>query len=145
MQKITVCGIAYKIESNERKIFLAKRANTKKFLPGKFELIGGHVELEDKTLEEALKREVMEELGAEIIVEKIAGEFLYFNETQNSQSIEVIYWIQFLDESQIKINPEDHSEFIWVNELEMDSLIEDKCDLEYLAIKKIFSDLKNNL
>lgn len=145
MQKITVCGIAYKIENNERKIFLAKRANTKKFLPGKFELIGGHVEPEDKTLEEALKREVMEELGAEIIVEKIAGEFLYFNETQNSQSIEVIYWIQFSDESKIKINPEDHSDFVWVSESEMDVLIEDKSDLEYLTIKKIFFDLKNNL
>ena len=144
MQKITVCGLAYKVEDGVRKIFLAKRAETKKFLPGKFELVGGHVELEDRTLEEALKREVKEELGAEIVVEKIAGEFLYFNEVKNSQSIEVIYWMCFVDESQIKINPADHSEFVWVSESEMDTLIEDKNDLEYIAIKKAFLELNKN-
>lgn len=144
IQKITVCGLAYKEENGERKIFLAKRAETKKFLPGKFELVGGHVELEDKSLEEALEREIKEELEAEIVVEKIAGEFLYFNETQNSQSIEVIYLIRFVDETQVKMNPEDHSEFVWVSESEMDNLIEDKNDLEYVAIKKALTNLKEN-
>jgi 8-oxo-dGTP diphosphatase len=142
MQKITVCGLAYKIEEGVRKVFLARRAVTKKFLPGKLELVGGHVELEDKSLEEALKREVAEELGAEIAVEDLAGEFLYFNDTQNSQSIEVIYWIRFVDEAQVKLNPEDHSEFVWVTEEEMDKLIEDKNDLECIAIKKAFKGLK---
>lgn len=141
MQKITVCGLAYKIEGGVRKIFLARRAATKKFLPNKFELVGGHVELEDKSLEAALKREVREELGAEIVVENLAGEFLYFNNAQNSQSIEVIYWMRFVDESKIKINPEDHSEFVWVSEEEMDKLIEDKNDLEYVAIKKAFGPI----
>lgn len=142
MQKITVCGLGYKMEEGVRKIFLARRAATKKFLPNKFELVGGHVELEDKSLEEALKREVREEMGAEIVVEDLAGEFLYFNDTQNSQSIEVIYWMRFVDEAQVKLNQEDHSEFVWVSEEEMDNLIEDKNDLEYIAIKKAFAGLK---
>lgn len=142
MQKITVCGLAYKIEGEVRKIFLARRAATKKFLPNKFELVGGHVELEDKSLEEALKREVVEELGAEIVVENLAGEFLYFNDAQNSQSIEVIYWMRFVDETQVKLNPEDHCEAVWVSEEEMDGLIEDKNDLEYVAIKKAFAGLE---
>ena len=142
MQKITVCGLAYKIVDGVRRIFLARRAATKKFLPNKFELVGGHVELEDKSLEEALKREVKEELGAEIVVENLAGEFLYFNEAQNSQSIEVIYWMRFMDEADVKLNPEDHSEAVWVSEEEMSNLVEDKNDLEYVAIKKAFAGLE---
>jgi 8-oxo-dGTP diphosphatase len=142
MQKITVCGLGYKVEEGTRKIFLARRAATKKFLPNKFELVGGHVEMEDTSLEEALKREVKEELGGEIVVENLAGEFLYFNDTQNSQSIEVIYWMKFTDEAKVKLNPEDHSEFVWVSEEEMDKLIEGKNDLEYMAIKKAFAGLR---
>lgn len=139
-QKITVCGLGYK-EEEERKIFLARRAATKGFLPGKFELVGGHVELQDKSLAEALKREIKEELGADIVVEDLAGEFLYFNETQNSQSIEVIYWMKFVDETQIKLNADEHCEAVWVSESEMDKLIDNKGDLEYLAIKKAFDVL----
>lgn len=142
MQKITVCGLGYKMVDGERKIFLARRAATKKFLPNKFELVGGHVEKEDKSLEEALKREVMEELGAEIGFENLAGEFLSFNEVKNYQFVEIVYWMKFVDETQIKLNSEDHSEAVWVSESEMDSLIDDKDDLEYLAIKKAFSGLK---
>ncbi len=138
MQKITVCGVAYKVEDGETRIFLAKRSNNKKFLPGKFELIGGHVEVSDKSLEEALKREFKEELHSDIIVEEMADGFLYFNESKASQSVEVIYLVKFLDESQIKISSQDHSTFVWVNESELDILITDKNDLEYLAIKRVF-------
>lgn len=60
-QAITACVFLHK----DGKLFLAKRADIKKFLPGKYEVVGGHIEF-GETIEEGLRREIREELHIEI-------------------------------------------------------------------------------
>ena len=62
-QTITVCAFII----DEDRLLIAKRAETKKFLPDKYELLGGHVEF-GESLEAALKRELMEEVKVSIEV-----------------------------------------------------------------------------
>lgn len=60
-QVITACAAIYRKGSNGHEIMVARRALTKKFLPGKFELPGGHIEF-GETLVGGLCRELKEEL-----------------------------------------------------------------------------------
>ena len=66
-----VCGIIYKGES----ILIAKRRNGKS-LAGKWEFPGGKVE-NDETEKEALKRELLEELGMNLAIHSRLGTNIY--------------------------------------------------------------------
>ena len=55
-QIITACVFLH----NEGKVLVGKRSNRKSFLPGKWELPGGHVEFSE-TIGQCLKRELQEE------------------------------------------------------------------------------------
>lgn len=66
-QVLTACAFIHRREGGELKVFLAKRADTKKFLPGVFELPGGHIDF-GEGLRAGLKREVYEEFGFEVTV-----------------------------------------------------------------------------
>ncbi len=133
-QKITACAFLHK----DGKLFIAKRADTKKFLPGKFELPGGHVEY-GEDIREGLKREFREEFGVEIIVGETFYSFTYMN--GDNHVVEVDFFAELLHpDVEIKLNPADHSEYLWVDRNELNS-IWDKEDAEYQAIQKGFEIL----
>lgn len=114
-QLITACALIHHDVDGVGKVFLAKRAETKKFLPGVFELPGGHIEWGEDIVE-GLKREIMEEHGMHIAVGDPFAAFTYSNATKGSHSVEVVYFATFADPIEnIKIKPEDHSEFKWVS------------------------------
>lgn len=118
-QVITACAFIHQKFNGVEKVFLSKRALTKKFLPGIFEIPGGHIEFGEDIVE-GLKREVMEEHGMRISVSDPFSVFTYMNEIKGSHSIEVVYFAKFLDLiEKIKTNPEDHSEYKWVSENEI--------------------------
>lgn len=120
-QVITACALIHQDFDGVVKVFLPKRADTKKFLPGVFELPGGHIEWGEDIVE-GLKREIMEELGVRISVGDPFAAFTYSNEIKGSHSVEVVYFATFEDlGEQIQLNPEDHSEFKWVSQDEIDS------------------------
>ena len=103
----------------EEKLFLPKRALTKKFLPGIFELPGGHIEFGEDIVD-GLKREIMEEHGMSISVGDPFSVFTYTNHIKGSHSVEVVYFAKFNDPiEKIKINEEDHSEYKWITENEI--------------------------
>ncbi len=123
-QKITACAFVH----SNGKVFIAKRADTKKFLPGKFELPGGHVEYGEDIIA-GLKREFREEFGVDIIVEGALYAFTYMNEEDHV--IEVDFLAQLNDpQTKVTLRPEDHSESRWVTKQEQDE-IWDKHDPEY--------------
>jgi len=66
-QVITACAFIYRINKGTPELFIPKRAMTKKFLPGIFELPGGHIEF-GEILEDGLRREIREEFNQEITV-----------------------------------------------------------------------------
>lgn len=145
-QVITVCAFIHKKINGVDKIFLPKRADTKKFLPGVFELPGGHVDF-GEGLEGALKREIKEEIQAEIVVGDPFAAFTYTNNIKRSHSIEVIYFARFIDDTSIILSPDDHSEYLWVTEDELEDVYSSQKgadDMEFQKVKKGFELLKGN-
>ncbi len=147
MQVITACAFIHKNFDGVEKVFLPRRAETKKFLPGVFELPGGHIDFGEDIVD-GLKREVKEEFQVNIEVGDAFSAFTYANEIKGSHSIEVIYFAGFSDPIEsIKLNPEDHSEFKWIAESEIEQVVADNKrgdDPEIKAILKGFSLLKGN-
>ncbi|MES2630369.1 MAG: NUDIX hydrolase [Patescibacteria group bacterium] len=144
-QVITVCGFIHHNFDGIEKVFLPKRAETKKFLPGVYELPGGHVDFGETTVA-ALKREISEELGMSVEVGDILYEFSYVNEIKKSHSIEVIYFAKFIEAiGEVQIHPEDHSEYGWFAENELANAATAQKgldDQEFIAIQKGFDLLR---
>lgn len=118
-QVFTACAFIWREVDGVHQVFMAKRADTKKFMPGIWELPGGHIDFGEDMVD-GLRREVMEEFSMPVTVGDPFAVFTYLNEVKRSHSIEVIYFAQFGDdESSICIHPEDHSEWSWFAEAEL--------------------------
>lgn len=136
-QLITAVAFLHK----DGKLFTAKRASTKNFLPNKFELPGGHIEI-GETLQEGLMREFQEEFGVQVIVGEVFHAFVYENDVKQSQSVEIIFFATLLDINQkIILDPEQHSEYAWIEEEKLPQYFDSE-DEEYSAIVKGFAKLK---
>ncbi|MBI4036703.1 NUDIX hydrolase [Candidatus Daviesbacteria bacterium] len=145
-QILTAGAFIHKKFNGIEKVFLPKRAVTKKFLPGIYELPGGHIDFGENMIG-GLKREVKEENEMEINVGDPFYVFTYANKIKGSHSIEVIYFATFINPiTQIKTHPEDHSEYKWFSENEMDEVMINKgnSDPEFQGILKGFSLLKGS-
>jgi len=141
-QVITACAFIHRKVDGVEKVFLPKRADTKKFLPGKYELPGGHIDY-GEDIEMGLKREIREELGIDVTLGDPFAVFTYTNEVKGSHSIEVDYFAQVIgDTNAITIDPDDHSSSGWFSEEEAVSLNGDAEDEEVTVIKKGFALLR---
>lgn len=140
-QVLTACAFIWREENGVKQVFLARRADTKKFLPGAWELPGGHIDY-GEDMRVGLAREVMEELGMHVNIGEVLDVFTYMNEVKKSHSIEVIYFAQFIDPLEdSQVNPEDHSDYRWFAEEELSQIYtteKDASDAEVIAIKKGF-------
>lgn len=131
---ITACGFIVR----DGKIFIAKRAATKKTFPDQFELVGGHLDA-GETLEQGLEREIMEEIGLKVTTGEIIDAFTY--DSEDMFKIEVCY-LCYPDDPNAEpvLNPADHSTALWISEEEIDKF--EKQDRETVALKKAFKRLK---
>ncbi len=140
-QVITACAFIHENFNGIEKVFLPKRALTKKFLPGVYELSGGHINFGEDIIS-GLKREIDEEFNMSIKVGDPFAVFTYINDIKKSHSIEVAYFAKFIEQiDNILIHQEDHSEFGWFAENELDKIIDNnkrKDDPEIRIIKKGF-------
>lgn len=145
LQVITGCAFIHRDFDGVEKVFLPRRAATKKFLPGVYEIPGGHIDFGEDIVE-GLKREIEEEFDQQIAVGDPFASFTYTNEIKGSHSIEVVYFAKFKnDVTEITLHPEDHSEYGWFAENELDKITNDvkgETDPEIQVIKKGFSLLK---
>ena len=119
------------------KIFVAKRADSKIVMPGKFELVGGHVE-PGEALEVALVREVEEEVGLRIVPGKICCAFTY--KSEDIFKVEICYLAAVPEGQEPNLNPEDHSDGLWVARGEYEEIESD--NEETLVINKAFEILQ---
>lgn len=144
-QVITVSAFIHANFDGIEKVFLPKRADTKKFLPGVYELPGGHIDYGEDIVE-GLKREIKEELNMDIRVGDPYAAFTYTNAIKGSHSIEVIYFAQFTDPIEnVPINPEDHSAYEWIAENEIERIYTENKrgnDPEIQAMRKGFALLR---
>lgn len=146
-QVITACAFIHHDFDGVEKLFWPKRADTKKFLPGVYELPGGHIDFGEDIVE-GLRREIQEEFGMNVDIGDAFAAFAYTNEIKGSHSIEVVYFAQFTDEiDNIKLNPEDHSTYGWFTEDEVGQFIDTRHaddDPERIIIQKGFALLRGN-
>ncbi len=144
-QVITACAFIHHDFNGVRKVFLPKRALTKKFLPGVYELPGGHIDFGEDIVS-GLKREIQEEFAMNIVVGDPFFVFTYVNKIKRSHSIEVVYFATFVEPiDQITLDPECHSEFGWFSESELHTVahnLDNNEDPEIRAIIKGFRLLK---
>ncbi len=117
-----VAAIIQDVEGN----FLCAKRGDWKLLPGKWEFPGGKAEAEE-TLEDALTREILEELGVQI---RVIREF-------HRNQFEDIELISFVCEliSDKPSSSTDHSELRWVPEKDLPFL--DWADADIPVVKKI--------
>lgn len=137
-QVITACAFIHQEFDGVHKVFMAKRADTKKFLPGVYELPGGHIDF-GETTEDGLVREIQEEFGIDVRLGDPFAVFTYANEIKGSHSIEVIYFAQLVDpDTDVKPNPEDHSSYGWFSEAELSQAFVGEKDTEDDEVKAIY-------
>lgn len=138
-QVITVTAFIHHNFGGVEKVFLPKRAMIKQFMPGVFELPGGHIEF-GEDLVTGLKREIFEEIGQHIAVGDPFAAFTYINEIKGSHSLELIYFATFTGDIQtIEVKPEEHSTYRWFAESELGELPKDD---ETAAMHKAFALLR---
>jgi len=146
-QVFTACAFIHQKNDGIEKVFLPKRAATKKFLPGVFELPGGHIDYGEH-MKVGLVREIKEEFDMDIEVGDPFFVFTYANPVKGSHSIEVIYFAKFTSGiKDIKIDPEDHSEYGWYSQDELKKTYNDEKgadDTEIKAMHKGFGLLKGD-
>jgi 8-oxo-dGTP diphosphatase len=141
-QVITACAFIHQTIDGITKVFLPKRADTKKFLPGKYEIPGGHIDY-GEDIRAGLMREVKEELGANVTLGDPFAVFTYTNEIKGSHSIEVVYFAQLTgNANDITIDADDHSACGWFTEDEAIRLNGNAEDEEVMVIKKGFALLR---
>lgn len=141
-QVITACAFIHHNFDGTERVFLPKRAKTKKFLPEVFEMPGGHIDFGEDMIT-GLKREIKEEFGMNVAIGDPFAAFTYANEVKRSHSIEVVYFAHFTDPlEKIKLDPADHSEFQWFSAHDLPNAYSNQKgadDIEFRIAQKAFS------
>lgn len=138
IQKITAVAFLFK----ENKLFIAKRANTKKFLPWKYELPWGHIEFGEK-VNSWLKRELKEEFNIDVLILEPFYVFTYLSDSNTKHTVEIVYFAELeKPEQKVSLNKDDHSEY---KRITKDDLVKyfNKGDEELNAAIKWFNILFN--
>ncbi len=94
--------VASAVIVKDDKVLLSKRSMQKTFLPGEWELIGGHVDA-GETFEEALHRELMEEMNVEKVIDRVVHSFMFLQNRNGKvlPTIEIIFRCHLKDKLQI--------------------------------------------
>lgn len=120
------------------KIFITKRAKTKKLFPDRYELAGGHIEPGEQP-EEALLREIKEEINVDIIIRKPV--YAFTEQVGDVFYMEVLYLANLKDPTvEPTLNPADHSESRWIGQGEIDKF--EKEDGETEGLRRAFKMLQ---
>ncbi|MED3550778.1 NUDIX hydrolase [Cytobacillus praedii] len=104
---------------NEGKVLIIKRSKLAHFSGGTWEPVGGKVEF-GEDLEEALKREVMEEVGLEIAIEHILYATTF--ETDPFRQMVIITYLCKSKNTDVTLSSE-HEDYCWANANELKQLL----------------------
>ena len=117
---MTVKLIAHTLIEKDGKYLLIKRSKIKRGLPNVYpsywDIPGGSVE-ENELPREAALREVMEEVNQKIRIDKIIHEDSQFDSSKETVFTRLVYAGEILDERDILLDPEEHSDFVWITSL----------------------------
>ena len=103
----------------KNKVLLLKRSEKDEINPGNWEFVGGKVEFGEE-LEEALEREIMEEISMDIHIDKILYATSY-RRRPDRQAFIIVY--KCIAKDKKVLLSEEHSEYKWVNKEEFKELL----------------------
>ena len=131
--------IAHTLIENNGKYLLIKRSKIKRGLPNVYpcywDIPGGSVE-ENELPREAALRQAMEEVNQKIRIDKIVHEDSQFDASKDTVFTRLVYAGRFLEERDMILDPEEHTDFIWLSSLED---VEGELIVPYLI--DIFADI----
>ncbi|RSJ73759.1 NUDIX hydrolase [Streptococcus cristatus] len=130
--------IAHTLIEKNGQYLLIKRSKIKRGLPNVYpsywDIPGGSVE-ENELPREAALREAMEEVNQKIRIDKIIHEDSQFDSRKNAVFTRLVYEAKIIEQRDILLDPEEHTDFIWLSSLED---LEGELIVPYLI--DIFSD-----
>ncbi len=109
-------GIAALIYSPAKRMYLLlRRSREKDYAPGTWECVTGRVD-QGEAYEQALSREVMEELGVTVSVEYILGTTHFYRGELHptNELLGVVYLCSLAEAASIRLSAE-HDEYRWVS------------------------------
>lgn len=142
IQKIVACAAIHHNFSGVQKLLLTKRSLNSDFLPGLYEIPGGHIEPGEDIIT-GLKREIREELGIEIEVQDPFAAFTYIH--NDSHAVEVVYLATTTTPDDITIQQDEVDSYIWITESEIDKVVlpnKSPNDQELPILRRAFALLK---
>ena len=117
---MTVKLIAHTLIEEDGKYLLIKRSKIKRGLPNVYpyywDIPGGSVE-ENELPREAALRETMEEVNQKIRIDKIIHEDSQFDASKDTVFTRLVYAGRILEERDIILDPEEHTDFVWISSL----------------------------
>lgn len=122
---------------HEHKILLVKRSCTDSISPESWEFVGGKLEF-GEDLEEGLIREIQEETGLTVHIEKMLYATTF--KTHETRQVVIINYLCHTLDCKVQLSDE-HDDFIWVGERTMRSIIPKRM-LQNLEKNHIFEQLE---
>ena len=108
---------------SKQQLLVVKRASHEEAFPNNWELPGGHVE-PGETIHQCVERETLEETG--LVVEEVLGEFaelLWESRSSGKKNVQLNYAVTVQEPYELRLNPEEHSEWMWAEEDKVDELL----------------------
>ena len=117
---MTVKLIAHTLIEKDGKYLLIKRSKIKRGFPNVYssywDIPGGSVE-ENELPREAALREAMEEVNQKLRINKIIHEDSQFDASKDTVFTRLVYAGEILEERDFILDPEEHTDFIWISSL----------------------------
>lgn len=142
IQKIVACAAIHHNFDGIQKLLLTKRSLNSDFLPGHYEIPGGHIE-PGEDIVDGLKREIREELGIEIEVQDPFAAFTYVH--KDSHAVEVVYLATTTTPKDITIQQDEIESYIWTTESDIDTVVlpnKSPNDQELPILRRVFTLIK---
>lgn len=124
---------------NKNDLFLVtRRSEINDYMPLKWDIPGGFVE-PGESMEGALKREIKEETGLSVDVNRLLYIYSNLSQLPKKQVFQAVYLCNYLD-GEVKINPEEHDQYIWLKKDQLRSL-DSIAFLESFLAQDVFNNL----
>lgn len=138
---ITKENIACLLINPDKKFLLIQRASKDDSLPGFWELPSGGID-EGEDMETSVIREVKEESGIDISKENLklvdSESYSFTKENGDIKNVTETTYLVSLDNTPEVILSDEHVNYQWVSLLELEDVFEDKEDLIYRRVNRIF-------
>lgn len=96
---------------DDARVLVLRRAARMTYRPGHWDLPGGHLAL-NETMEECLLREIAEETGLTVEIERMLG----LNQAQDGPYVQVIYACRLAGERRaVRLSPSEHDDARWID------------------------------